>query len=497
MSHGRSRRRARAGATRILTALAVAAVLAGCASVRGGVGHLPVVAPAALSVEGDSHGAFDQEAKNALSDVLTFWRQTYPKLSGGQAFPELEGKLYSIDGEATLRSNSVPAYAQDEQCLQQQPDFIVDNAAYCELDDSVVWDRSPGHLLPVLADNYGSAVVALVFAHEIGHAIQQRLQTVGDTTPTIDAESQADCAAGAFTAWALAGHAAHVPMNTSVLSESLDGYLLIRDSTPQSPADISHGDGFDRLSAVQDGIEKGAAYCYSKDYFASRTFTERGLSDADRLSGGNQPLAQVLDPGNPSPDPNAGGLEYDLNRFWAGAGTSIKHTFTPVRFTQAAHPVCGSVDPASEFGYCPSDNTVYSSHSFAATAYSSITSLAADQNTADITLQRHQAGDYALGEVISVGWGMAAQHQFFGGSTTTNQALLTALCYSGAYAANINIANPTTANPFVLSAPDMDEATSAVLDLISDPRAFGPRDTSALDRVKAFVTGYAKGLHGC
>ena len=491
---GRSRRRLAAISTVLML------IVTGCASSISGTGSTVTAPPAKLSVQGDSGSGVDTQVKNALSDVFAFWTKTYPSLSAGQAFPPLEGKLYSVDGLQVTKTGHAPGAVAKEACLVKEPDFVVDNAAYCTIDDSVVWDRSPQHLLDALASTYGNAVIALVFAHEIGHAIQSRLNTVTDTLPTIDVESQADCAAGAFAAYALAGHAPHFPMTQSVLTEALDGYLLIRDSTPSSPADISHGDGFDRLSALQDGIEKGAAYCYSPGYFDSRHFTERGLTDADRASGGNQPLAQVLDPNDPNTDSKAGGLQFDLNRFWTAAGSTIKQTFTPVHFVEAAHPVCGSADTSSEFGYCPEDNTVFYSPELAYDAYHSITELTGDPKTGDIVLQHGQPGDFALGELISVAWGMAAQHQFFGasnGSVTTRQALLSAVCYSGAYAADINVADPTNSLPFVLSAPDMDEATSAVLDLVGSSRAFGPRGTSALDRVKQFVTGYSNGLSAC
>ena len=494
MPPSRPRRRA------VLAAgLAVVTLLAGCARAESGQGGTPVIPPAQLKVVGGTGSGIDVQVANALSDVLGFWKQEFPKLDNGNAFPALQGSLYSVDGLALAKTGHVPAAVAGEDCLAKEPDFVVDNAAYCELDDSVIWDRAPQHLLGVLSNVYGNAVIALVFAHEIGHAIQARLQTISDTTPTIYAESQADCAAGAFVAYALAGHAPHFPMTQSVLSEALDGFLLIRDSTPESPDDISHGNGFDRLSALEDGIENGAAYCYGPNYFSSRHFTERGLSDADRAAGqnGNQPLAQVLNPNDPAKDQTAGGLQPDLNRFWTAAGTSIKQTFTPVTFTAAAHPKCGSVSPASQFGYCPEDNTVYYSPGFASSAYSSMTELSGDQKTGNIVLEHGQPGDFALGETISVAWGMAAQYQFSKAPVTTREALLAAVCYSGAYAADINIDQGDAAHPFVLSAPDMDEATSAVLDLVSDEHAFSPRGTSALDRVKSFVTGYTEGLSGC
>jgi len=479
-----------------LVALAVL-LLSACASAEQGVGSTPSVPAAQLPIEGDSHSPVDTQVKNALSDVTGFWKKTFPTIASGNAFPPLEGKFYSVDGLKVAKTHKAPADVADEDCLSKEPAFVIDNAAYCTLDDSVVWDPSPQHLLGILSGLYGNALVALVFAHEIGHAVQNRLGIVDSQTTTIDAESQADCAAGAFAAYALAGHAEHFPMTQSVLTEALDGYLLIRDSTPSSPDDISHGDGFDRLSAVQDGIAKGASYCFSAGYFASRKFTERGLSDADRATGGNQPLAQVLNPNDPNKDTTAGGLQFDLNRFWKGAGESLHQMFTPVRFAEADHPACGTADPSSEFGYCPDDNTVYYSSAFADDAYHSITDLTGDEKTGNLTVLRRQPGDFALGEMISIAWGMAALHQFFHGSVTTRDALLSAVCYSGAYAADINISVPDSTRPFVLSAPDMDEATSAVLDLVSSDRAFGARGTSALDRVKRFLTGYSSGLHGC
>lgn len=491
----RSSRRARHGVVAAATVLVLSLVSA-CANAVQGSGAPATIAPANVAVKGDSGSAVDTQVKNAISDILAFWKQTYPSLSSGDAFPALQGSLYSVDGLALAKTGKAPAPAAGEQCMQKQPDFVVDNAAYCELDDSVIWDRSPHHLLDALSTRYGNALIALVFAHEIGHAIQARLNSISDSTPTIDAESQADCAAGAFAAYALAGHAPHFRMTQSILTEALDGYLLIRDSTPESPADISHGNGFDRLSAVQDGIENGAKFCYSDSYF-DRTFTERGLSDADRANGGNQSLAQVLNPNDPSKDNRAGGLQFDLNRFWTSAGDSIHQTFRAVRFVEATRPKCGAASSSSEFSYCPDDNTVYYSQQFAADAYHSITVLDGVESTGNLSVVAGQPGDFALGQLISVGWGMAAQHQFFGRDVTTSTALLSAICYSGAYAADINVANPATSQQFTLSAPDMDEATSAVLDLVSEQRAFGPRGTSALDRVKRFVAGYKNGLSGC
>jgi predicted metalloprotease len=456
---------------------------AGCATVVDGTGSIGV------TVQGDSGGPFDTQAKDALSAVISYWTATYPSIAKGAALPPLRGKFYSVDGADVIRTHQGPATATSEKCLQQRLSFIIDNAAYCQLDDSIIWDRAPGHLLPVLASAYGPAVTALVFAHEFGHAIQQRLHVNTQSELTIDVESQADCAAGAFAAAALAHRIPGFSLTSSELDRALVGYLQIRDSTPDSPQDISHGDGFDRLNALQQGIKSGASYCFSPSFFTNRSYTERGyVHDDDYRQGGNQPLHDVLAPKQ---------LAADLNRFWTAAGKTVKKTLDPVTLRQADHPACGAVTRTSEFGYCPRDNAVYYSTAFAHQAYYSITVPDVDQGTGDIQLKPNQAGDFALGTLIAIGWGMAARHQFFGKATDNRDGLIAAICYAGAYAEDVNRADYDASHKYILSPPDMDEATSAVLSLVDLDRAFGSRGTSGLQRVQAFVKGYQGGLPGC
>jgi predicted metalloprotease len=469
-------------------AIAMLMVLPACASVVDGSPVAPVVQNANLPVEGDSHTQFDTEVKNAISDVRDFWRKVYPSVANGAKFPEFEGKLYSVDGKQVLESRKAPASAANEECMQRRPLFVVDNAAYCQLDDSIIWDRSPQHLVPALASSYGAAVVPLVFAHEVGHAVQQRLGLTDDNHPTVYLESQADCAAGAFLATALAGKAPHFKLSAADLDKALVGFLQIRDSTPDSPEDISHGNGFDRVSAVGDGIAQGVTYCFSDKYF-DRTFTERPyVDDQDRDSGGNISLQDFLASDGPLTD---------LNRFWKTAGQTINSTFSDVKLAEAAHPKCGAASAASEIGYCPEDNTVYYSNSFAALAYNSIVDRAIDTTTGNISLVKNRPGDFALGMMFAISWGMAARHQFFQRSVDDRAGLLSAICYSGAYAKDINLQTTDAVHKFILSPPDMDEATSAVLNLVELNRAFSARGTTGVQRIQSFVTGYGKGLSAC
>jgi predicted metalloprotease len=472
--------------------VAAVLLLGGCAGVLSGSGSLANAPNATLPVKGDSGGSFDTSVKNALSDILDFWKTEYPKVSGGKALPPLKGGLYSVDGLKVAQTHTVEGPAREEGCIAKEPAFIVDNGAFCTVDDSIVWDRAPSHLFAQLAQKYGDLMVALIFAHEFGHAISYRLGIFSQDLPTIDTESQADCAAGAWVAWALKGNAAHFrDVTPSTLDDALEGFLDGRDGTPDTPQDISHGNGFDRLSAVADGIDKGATYCFSAGYFDSRSFTERSFrTQAEYEGGDNSPLADILDTTSKNP------FVSDLNRFWTAAAKTIRKTFTPVKIAEADHPRCGA-PPASRFGYCPDDNTVYFNRAFAQSAYNSLPTVEGDERTGNITLSDNQPGDFALGVLFSIGWGMAVRHQLFNRSLTDEDALISAVCYTGSYAKNVNVDPGTPGRDITLSPADLDEATSSMLDQVGRDEAFGSRGSTGLDRIQAFVKGYRGGLSVC
>jgi predicted metalloprotease len=476
----------------VALAASVSLILSGCSTVLQGhprVGNAP---NAHLAVHGDSGGAFDTMVKNSLSDIIAFWKTEYPKISGGKALEPLAGGYWSVDGLKVAETEHAGA-ASKEACIARQPTFIVDNGAFCTLDDSIAWDRAPTHLFAQLADKYGPLMVALVFAHEFGHAISYRMGVFNRDLPTIDTESQADCAAGAWAAYALAGKADHYRNITpQKLDDALEGFLDGRDATPGTPADVSHGNGFDRLSALADGIDKGSSYCYSDGYFASRTFTERPFTDPqDYAAGGNTPLSQVLQ------DSANNIFVKDLNRYWTQAAKTINKTFTPVKIAQAARPPCATV-PKEEFGYCPGDNTVYYNSDFAKKAYYSLPNVAADPRTGNVRLVFNQPADFALGVLFAIAWGMAVRHQLFNRPIGSGDALSAAVCYTGAYAKDVNVDQAdATDQIIVLSPADLDEATSSMLSVVERPQAFGARGTTGLDRIQSFVKGYRDGLSGC
>ena len=422
----------------------------------------------------------------------------YPKISHGQSFPPTTGGLYSVDGSEVVNDGRVPGPAADEGCLKKEPGAAVNNAFFCSIDDSVVWDRSTDHLIAQLGAKYGQLVIAITFAHEIGHAVQHRLGIFDQSNITeIGVETQADCAAGAFIATVMKGESAHLRATPAQLDTALNGFLQYRDPTPVlGAAALSHGNGFDRLSAFADGLQNGPSTCFSASWF-HRTFTERPfVTIADYQSGGNETLAQVLDPNNPKTDQNAGGLQPDLNRFWAKQAQAKGKTWTPVKTAESTDPPCAG-SSGTKFTYCPADNTTYYDKAFASRAYYSIPDKKVDQESADVQLIAGQPGDFALGTLFVVAWGMAVRHQIFGEDITSKAALLGATCYAGAYAKDINVPQGSGDSTFVLSPPDMDEATFAMLDFVGLDQAFGSRGTSGLDRIQQFVKGYADGLQAC
>jgi predicted metalloprotease len=477
--------------------VAATLALAACASVVDGSPAARTAPNANLPVVGVSGDQFDTTVKNALSDVIAFWKIHYPSISGGASLPPIKGGYFSVDGQQVVDTGEVSGPAAKEGCIAESAKFIVNNAAFCFVDDSIVWDRAPHHLVPVLAEKYGPLLIALAFAHEFGHALQLRTGNYKQDRPTIDFESQADCAAGAFLGSVLKNQAPHFRATPDQLDTALNGYLQVRDSTPTSPDDLSHGNGFDRLSAIEDGVLHGPTFCYAKAYF-NRQFTERPfVSDSDYQSGGNETMAQVLDPRPTQQDGSGGGgLQPDLNRFWKAAAQSIGKSWQDVKIAEAAHPKCGS-NASSEFGYCPDDNTVYYSNAMAAKAYHSLADKTIDPRTSEVSLLENQPADFALGTLFAVGWGMAVRHQVFNRSTDDQAAVLAATCYTGAYAKDINLEQGDATHPFILSPPDMDEATSAMLNLVGEDSTYGARGTSGLQRIQSFVTGYQGGLSVC
>ena len=93
---------------------------------------------------------------------------------------------------------------------------------------------TPRSLMPGLYTEFGDFAVALVLAHEWGHAIQSRAQIGG---LGIMLELQADCFAGAWAGHVDGGGSSLLALQPGDLDEAMGGYLLFRDPPGTSPGE--------------------------------------------------------------------------------------------------------------------------------------------------------------------------------------------------------------------------------------------------------------------
>jgi hypothetical protein len=159
----------------------------------------------------------------------------------------------------------------------------------------------------------------------------------------------------------------------------------------------------------------------------------------------------------------------------------------------AAHPPC---DPPARFGYCPATNTVYIDPAYARTVYFSRPRMN-DGPDSSIRLTNGRRGDFALGSMLAVAWGMAARHELARGSLDGAAALRQAVCFTGGYARAANAGVDAKGHIITLTPEDLDEATWSMLAQVGRPQAFGARGIDGLERFRAFERGYRQGIASC
>ena len=185
----------------------------------------------------------DEVLQIAITDLNAYWTAQLPDLYGvTYAEPR---DLVALSGNDEVRCGGLV-----------DREFWLGNAFYCELGDYIAWDSE--ELIPNLFTSFGDFSVALVLAHEWGHAIQgpERGNVNGRTIMT---ELQADCFAGAWTGSVDAGESENLSLEQGDVEEAMAGYVqLFRDPPGTSPFDEgAHGTGFDRVAAFRGGFFNG------------------------------------------------------------------------------------------------------------------------------------------------------------------------------------------------------------------------------------------------
>ena len=392
----------------------------------------------------------------SISDVERFWTDQFPKISGGAPFQKITG------GYHPYTETVLPPACGD------QPSQYVENAFYCPANDSISWDAQ--NLIPNLQKQFGPLLVGVVIAHEYGHAIQQRLNALGDQTPTVVSEQQADCYAGAWLADALAGNSSAFHKITAAdLDNTVGGILTLRDQPGSSAlAPQAHGNAFDRVRALQDGVEQGVTICAKYDT-NNLPVTEVPFSDQqDADTGGNLPYADAVNQ-----------LTASAQQYWAQAYPALTgqqwKQLSVQGFGPAQVPACSNPDASVKDAafYCPQGDFV---------AF----------DTQRLGPQLYQIGDNAVGMLLGELFARAVQDRR-GISTQDKAGQLAVDCLAGSWTNDL-LTGSDSAAQVKLSPGDLDEAVTA---LLATGRTDAGSGGTAFDRISAYRKGVLNGLSAC
>jgi predicted metalloprotease len=449
-----------------LLAVLLPVLLAGCAVPvvgRASPGpEQPVDVPAGqLPITGaDPQGGVDQLVRNALTDITTFWQQSLPAAYGRQLRP-LRGGVFSVDSH-DVDTAAYPATGIGCAGHPVAPRETADNAFYNPACDAIAYDRA---LLRTLTSQHGRALAPIVLAHEFGHAVQGRVGFSRSGGSIVD-ETQADCFAGAWTAWVIGGHARHVAIRLPQLDDVLRGYLGLSDPVGTDPGNgEAHGSFFDRVSAFSDGYDRGVTSCRD-DFTAGRLFTAASFTGADALSNGNAPYADTIDL-----------VGRTLPAFWDGVfGGSFGTSFTRPALTpfRGSAPACLG-GGGRELGWCAADRTVY-------------------YDERDLTRPAYdRIGDWAVATAISLPYAEAARAEL-GRSTDDAAATRSAVCLTGWYSARVF---SKAFSPVQLSPGDVDEGVEFLLAYGVQDDVFPHTHATGFELLRAFRDGFLQGGPAC
>jgi predicted metalloprotease len=457
---------------RAVPAAAVGVLLAGCSSTvvvgraSPGEGEPVDVSAAEFAIIGVSDTPIDQFARNALTDLNTFWTRAYPKFYG-EDFQPLTGGYFSVDSQ-DVDQFAYPATGIGCEDAPESPDSVAGNAFYDPGCDLVAYDRA---LLEELSTDYGRFLVPVVMAHEFGHAMQNRFGYAASGR-SIQDETQADCFAGAWSRWVADGKAEHVALRTPELDGVVRGFLLLRDDVGSDPEDSqAHGSYFDRVSAFYEGFDGGVASCRD-DFGADRLFTAAAFTnDTEYVNQGNAPYGDIV-----------GWIGQTLPDFWGSVfPEAFGKDFTAPEFEpfDTTAPDCEGTDVADQnLGYCAKESTVY-------------------YDETDLTRPAYQElGDFAVATALALPYSLAARGE---GDLSVDDAAATrsAVCltgwytaqwYDGVFADNLQVQ---------LSPGDVDEAVQFLLSYGVDPTVFPNTALSGFEMVGAFRSGFLEGGTAC
>lgn len=415
---------------------------------------------------------YDAYMNAAFVDITQFWTENFPVYSGG-TFEPVSGIYAHYPDRTPLPESCQGPVAYEE---------VYGNAFWTDCGDIIVYDDD--FLLPELVTKLGVAAVAVVAAHEYGHAIQGRAGVFDiPGLRTIDTEQQADCFAGAWSAHVARGESPLLSFGDPEIKAGLVAMIEVRDppGTDSANDPSGHGNAFDRVGAFQEGFVGGIDRCKTFPEDPPRRVDLVFTTQEEVDTGGNLPYDQIVD-----------ALPKALDTFWVPTLTNSGISFTPPTYVPYPHdgpfPACTTGDQTgfqNNAVYCSDSNTIAYDDEYVQALYGLY-------------------GDMAFAYPIMDAYSDAVQTALGSGLTGEPRVLLND-CLGGAWVIDIVPASidadgfPVATNPdqeILLSAGDLDEVVqTAVLegDTAGDMDVVG----TAFEKIDAFRDGVLDGLAGC
>lgn len=427
--------------------------VAGMVATDGPTGLRPDAKEPSRDVTDSDGGDIDALAAAAISDTEDFWAQTFPETFGKDFTPVDE--LISWDSD------------EYDGVFCGSDTYELINAGFCDVDNTIGWDR--GALLPGLRRANGDMGVAMVLAHEYGHAVQHQAGLDPAGTPILVAEQQADCFAGAYMRWVAEGNSPRFTLSTGDgLNSVLSAVIAFRDPLFTEADDLSdlneHGSAFERVSAFQFGFTDGAQSCAAID---PREIAQRR---------GNLPVLLPEDQTGELPvtEQSVRSIVDAMNIVFAPAAPPT------LTFDADTAKTCADARPSPPVSYCPATNTIV-------VDLPALETMGAQQDDDSIGLA---TGDNTAYSVLMSRYLQAVQHEK-GLVLDSAEAALRTACLTGVATTGLSkdITTPD-GNTIALTAGDLDEAVSGILDNgLAASDVNGDSVPSGFSRIDAFRIG--------
>ncbi len=429
--------------------------VAGMPATDGPSGLRPDAHGDVRNVEGTDRGEIDKVAANAVSDIEDYWRKVY-----GDTF---KGDFTPVEALISWDANGF-----DGTSFCGEDTYGVVNAAFCYDDNTIGWDR--GELLPALRKAYGDMGMAMVLAHEYGHAVQHQANLNGKGTPTLVKEQQADCFGGAYMRWVAEGNSPRFTLSTGDgLNKVLAAVIGFRDpllvqGDPEAGVD-EHGSAFERLSAFQFGFTDGPSACAAIDM---REIKQRR---------GDLPVLLPEDQSGELP------ITEESVRSVVDAMSIVFSPANPPKLSFKASDAqgCPNARASSPASYCPATNTIVAD-------LPQLVVMGAQSDDKDGGLAN---GDNTAYSVVVSRYTQAIQHARGGLVLDNAEAALRTACLTGV--ATVKMSKTITTpdgNTIALTAGDVDEAVSGILtNGLAASDVNGESVPSGFSRIDAFRVG--------